>query len=387
MLSVLLLASIQAFFLVALLTAKRQQQLSDRVLAIWLGCIGAHTLLYFLHGRFGLSDPRLMLLSAGVPFLQGPFLYYYVDTLTAPCARIRPSYALHFLPFIAFEVYGFFLWESAKVGAHPHHINVGLFEISTLSNVVLLLSVPAYSLASLWRLRMYRREIYATFSTVDHINLNWLRYLISAMVLVWLAVVTVVFSQQAGFFRFAGLDHFVLAPVALFVYATGYFGFRQTTIFSAIPVVSFEPNAEDSATESNRDAKAPKQSHAKYRKSGLTSDQAEQTLAKLLDYMQVGQPYLDDRLTLPQVADILDVSVNRLSQVINGRLGQNFFEFVNSFRIEEVKRRLGDPAHHGQSLLTIALDCGFGSKSSFNRIFKNTTGQTPSQYKKRVLRD
>jgi AraC-like DNA-binding protein len=73
-----------------------------------------------------------------------------------------------------------------------------------------------------------------------------------------------------------------------------------------------------------------------------------------------------------------------LSQIINEYYQQNFFDFVNSYRIEAVKSKLQKPDYDAYSLLAIAYECGFGSKSSFNRIFKNITGQTPTQYKKNL---
>ena len=100
--TVFLLATLQAAFLVALLLSKRHRQLPDLMLAAWLTVIGLHTLVYYLSARLGVGDSRVLVLSSGVPFLQGPFLYFYVDSLTAPRARPRPSYAWHLIPFRVF---------------------------------------------------------------------------------------------------------------------------------------------------------------------------------------------------------------------------------------------------------------------------------------------
>ena len=75
------------------------------------------------------------------------------------------------------------------------------------------------------------------------------------------------------------------------------------------------------------------------------------------------------------------MSIHLLSQVINEQLGVNFFNFVNQYRVEEFKERLADPSNRNFSLLGIAFDSGFNSKSTFNRIFRNTTGLTPSRYR------
>ncbi len=372
--TVLLLVSIQAFFLVALLLGKRNKHISDVVLAVWLGVIGAHTLTLFCFAKFQWSSMVVVGLNSGVPFLHGPFLYYYVDTVTATRARLKKSYLWHLAPYLIFA--GFQAIQQNPFAGHSHgqQVNIHLFDLSYLSNTVLFLSVPAYSIWSLVLLRRYRRRILDTFSTTDRINLNWLRYLITAMSLVWFAVLGfIVGPDLAGKSDSMGLGHLVLAPISLFVYATGYFGFRQTTIFSDVAVIPTEPESA-SAPES--------EVVAKYQKSGLTDNDAARTLARLLKYMTDERPYLEADLTLPQVAAAMFVSVNHLSQVINDLREQNFFDFVNSFRVEAVKDKLGDPQNDAFSLLAIGLDCGFGSKSSFNRIFKSLTGITPSQYKK-----
>ena len=72
---------------------------------------------------------------------------------------------------------------------------------------------------------------------------------------------------------------------------------------------------------------------------------------------------------------------------VNKKVGKNFYDFVNQYRLEEFKRLLSDPKNRNLTLLSLAIDCGFNSKSSFNRHFKKVTGQTPSQYFAALKRD
>lgn len=372
--TVLLLASIQAFFLVALLLGKRDKHVSDVVLAIWLGVIGAHTLILFCFAKIQWSNMVVLGLNSSVPFLHGPFLYFYVDTVTSASARLKKSYALHLVPYLGFAIFQIFQQNPFTMSQHGQHVDIHLFDVSYLSNTILFVSVPAYSLWSLVLLKRYRRRILDTFSTTDRINLNWLRFLVTAMSLVWFAVlVFLVGPTLFGNSDSVGLGHLVMAPISLFVYATGYFGFRQTTIFSDMAVLPTEPEPIQPSEP---------EVVTKYKKSGLKENEATLTLSRLLKYMADKHPYLEADLTLPQVAMALSVSVNHLSQVINDLLEQNFFDFVNSFRVAAVKEKLQDSHNDAFSLLAIGLDCGFGSKSSFNRIFKSVTGETPSQYKK-----
>ena len=120
----------------------------------------------------------------------------------------------------------------------------------------------------------------------------------------------------------------------------------------------------------------------KYERSALTPERADAFLKRLLELMKSEKPYTDGELTLPRRASRLSVSTHHLSQVINERLRQNFPDFVNSYRVEEAKRMLKDPAAGHYSLLAVAEAVGFNSKSSFNTAFKKQTGMTPSEFRR-----
>lgn len=100
--------------------------------------------------------------------------------------------------------------------------------------------------------------------------------------------------------------------------------------------------------------------------------------------MTTEKPYLEADLSLPELANKLDIPSHHLSRVINEQFGVNFFDFVNQYRVEEVKSRINNPEFENLSLLGIAFDCGFNTKSAFNRVFKKMTGFTPSEYKNKI---
>jgi AraC-like DNA-binding protein len=97
--------------------------------------------------------------------------------------------------------------------------------------------------------------------------------------------------------------------------------------------------------------------------------------------MDETRPYRNSYLTLQELADALSISAHNLSQVINTRLGKNFYDFVNGYRVEEVKHRLRDPKYQHLTILAIGLEAGFNTKSTFNAFFKKHTGVTPSRYR------
>ncbi|MCP4218462.1 MAG: helix-turn-helix domain-containing protein, partial [bacterium] len=115
----------------------------------------------------------------------------------------------------------------------------------------------------------------------------------------------------------------------------------------------------------------------------LDRAQSQKVLLKLTLLMEQEKRYRDSNLSIAKLAKELYVSVHFLSQLINEKTQKNFFDFINEYRIEEIKEQLKDPSQAKRPVLEIAFDSGFGTKSSFNRYFKKLTGQTPSQYRKK----
>ena len=100
--------------------------------------------------------------------------------------------------------------------------------------------------------------------------------------------------------------------------------------------------------------------------------------------MEEQKPFVRSTLTLQELSEELQISAHNLSEVINTRLGKNFFDFVNGFRVKEVQALLADPAYRNITILAIAQDAGFNSKSTFNTIFKKVTNKTPSEYRRQL---
>jgi ligand-binding sensor domain-containing protein/AraC-like DNA-binding protein len=120
----------------------------------------------------------------------------------------------------------------------------------------------------------------------------------------------------------------------------------------------------------------------KYKTSALLQERVDEILPKLQKLMDEEKIYLNADLTLNKLSQQLHVHYNHLSQIVNEHLNQSFNDFINSYRIEEAKRRIKDPKEAGKTILEIAYDTGFYSKSVFNTAFKKFTGITPSQFKK-----
>jgi AraC-like DNA-binding protein len=155
-----------------------------------------------------------------------------------------------------------------------------------------------------------------------------------------------------------------------FFFIVGFYGFKQTTVFT---------NLELRET-------LPVKSTSGYERSGLSALQAKDYHRQLLTLMEEKKPYLNGEVTAGELSGLLGISVNHLSQVLNKEQKQNFFDFINSYRIKDVLLKMQDPDNAHLTLLAIALNSGFNSKTSFNTVFKKATNQTPSQYYKSLKR-
>lgn len=156
-------------------------------------------------------------------------------------------------------------------------------------------------------------------------------------------------------------------------YFVGFFAIYQPEIFklSSQPQSLFEEAAEADEHE------VPEGS------TGKRVEQIEDITGlkrQVEDYMAKDKPYTNPKLSLSELAGKLKMSQHTLSRVINDGFEKNFFDFINSYRIDDFKKRVDNPKFKNYTLLSIAYEVGFNSKTAFNRSFKKITGQTPRDY-------
>ena len=112
----------------------------------------------------------------------------------------------------------------------------------------------------------------------------------------------------------------------------------------------------------------------------INSEQTKQFSAELIKLIEEEKLYLNSELKYSEVASRLGISARYLTEVLNREIGKGFNDFINEYRVNEVKRRISNNEIENLTLFAIALESGFNSKSSFNRIFKKHTGYTPSEF-------
>ncbi len=197
-------------------------------------------------------------------------------------------------------------------------------------------------------------------SNAEVLRLNWLMMLLK--IFSFFLIAFLLFYVEWGIHHTytVKIESLLQLVLCAFVLKVSYFSIKNTFLFS--PVIQ-EPEAAE-----------------KYKTSSINKATAKEYCTLLVKAMQTEKYYLDPNLNLNELARLVNIPSHQLSQVINQELSLNFFDFINQYRIEEVKKRLLNGETTQLTILGIALDTGFNNKGSFNRIFKKSTGVTPSAY-------
>lgn len=356
------------FFLSFILLTKKGKSGADKILFAWLCVIFVHLLLFsIISSKEYLKFPYLLGFEMPLPLLHGPFLFLYSMALTTEQFG-RPKIFLHFLLFtISFiaTIPFLILNPEEKILVYQNE-GKGFETISTIIFIGIVLSGITYTFLSLQVLVNHKKLIKDNFSSIEKINLQWLFRLILGLSCIWILV-------------FFAADEIIFSSVVLFVVFIGYYGIKQVGVFTNQQVLELSP-AIESKELAEPSVATPKVS--KYDKSALSDIQLKSIHSRLLQLMKQKKLFLTPELTLSMVAEELEIHPNTLSQVINTAEQKNFFDYVNTLRIKEFKARVTNPDNQKYTLLSLAYECGFNSKTSFNRNFKNLMGKSPSEYQK-----
>jgi AraC-like DNA-binding protein len=337
--------------------------------------IGIHLFSYYIY-NLGLWEkyPHLIGITHPFPLLHGPLLYLYVVFSLRTDQQFHWKDYAHFIPFIGSYLYmmPFFVFYSIEKKIMVNHGELNDYNAFMMMSLVgFIVSGITYTILAYRLIGRFEKLIHENFSFDEKINLNWLRYCIWGLAFVFFTVavfslIQYVFNIQLPF----NPDYIYFGEIIIFILLLGFFGIRQEGFFTEAKDVA--PHIFDSETE-------PKQT-GEYKKSGLKPEDANLYHERLIQLMNDKKPYLETKLTLNTLANELNVSANHLSQLINQYQGKNFYDFINEYRVAEFKTRVSSPKNQHLSILAIALDSGFNSKSSFNLVFKKHTGMTPSQF-------
>lgn len=314
----------------------------------------------------GLEFPRpvMHMIDDGFFFLYGPLIFFYVKGVIYSNFKFKLRGLLHFTPYALYFTYIvllIFTLDSADQSQVTQKINTSdlpawVFLASTL--------IYIYIFSYLWicqrTLITYRSIIKDKFSSIDKINLDWLGFIIRSFTVITIIAMVhnVVPAFGSSFFHYASLI-VLLIFTFFFVNRVLVKALNQPEIFSGIELKELD----------------------KYSGSNLNEEEINIYNAQLTMVLEKEKLYLNPELTIKDLADHLQTSAKVLSQVINQSFNKKFYDFINSYRCEEVKAILQGPDDR-ITILEAMYQAGFNSKSSFNKEFKKLTGETPTEFKK-----
>ena len=381
----ILVGALQGFLVAGALVAHRTNRTANRLLAALVATFTIYLIqeVYYSAGLVRVY-PHFFGISYPLPWVFGPLGYLYAVCASDGSRRLRARDAAHFAPLLVVLIAGspIYLMNGAdKIALFDRLQSGDAPTIIRLLEPSKYVSGIVYSLLTIAHLRQHRRRIRNSYSSTERVNLLWLLWLSAAAAAIWLLAIAVDVASTLPFPMSSHPDDLVSFAVVLLVYAIGYMGLRQPEIFRYDGPAAPAPSASDPpliALAGRGDTDVPA---GRYERSGLRDAEAVALKESLIALMTREHPYRDPDLTLPDLAERLGTTPHKLSEVLNSELSQTFYDFVNGYRVEYVRRRLATSDSRNQSLLTLAMDAGFASKSTFNQVFKKQTGQTPSAYR------
>ncbi|MCG8414970.1 MAG: helix-turn-helix transcriptional regulator [Pseudomonadales bacterium] len=378
------------------------------------------------------------LMSTHVPFgfLAGPSLYFYVCTVTSPePPRYRPVMLLHLIPaalilvtegplyfdtepnarMLAYYAWaypvevdldvlnpGFFNYH-AIIFLESNVLNttveafgpvgwVFIFNIQTsLEWYMAVASLMIYSGFSFLKVRQHTSNLHKLTSSMENIDLRWVNIFLTLLMLVAAMYVL----KIAANYIFSTESYNQLIDLVIYVALScgivylGTKALMQTTIFSPQLVTSYGATAAEKSAASPGDFQADDdpvaavEVNGKYGNSALPVETSKELAATIRRKFETDKLYLISDLTLPDLAGQLELTTHVVSQVLNDTIGQNFYDFVNGYRVEEAKRWLESSDFRNRAISQIAQESGFNSSSAFYNAFRKKTGMTPSQWRDR----
>jgi AraC-like DNA-binding protein len=240
-----------------------------------------------------------------------------------------------------------YLWTRSSYHIYLASLNIQIF---------------VYLLLTIRFVLRYVEETKRNYSELSHVRISWYVLVLAIFISHWLFDILTSYSL----FWFDNLteEFELLSLISLLAFATViiYRGLQRDLIFTS-----------NSYKE-------------KYLNSNITEDEKVAYTLKLEEYMSKEKPYLSPKLSLTELADLVNLQPKYLSQIINESFNCNFFDFVNSYRIKEAKKQLELMKNYGhKTILELLFEVGFNSKSAFNRAFKKQLGLTPTEFKKTQL--
>lgn len=370
---------VSLLFVVFLLTQKTPRKLPNLLLALFLCIFILDTLSEFnTIYLYPLSPVLGMLLSLTV-FFNVPAIYLFVKSSIFRDFNLSGKSLIHFLPYIIaciLMIPGYFMvhLKGEFTPEYASHFSSG----NTIKFIYLLiyLQLAVYYTLIFIELRAYRQLLVENYSNPNMGNYRWLMQ----FVVLLLSMDSI--GLVRNIFRFSSSE-------AIFDYATLVVVINILVFISWVLIMSLKEPGMFTGIYSDMQLVRKmvpdgKKKGAPHKDSETDSgdDESSEQIKRIKEHMEISEPYLDSSLSVYDLASQLEMNVKELSLLINHRLNQHFFDFVNQYRIRKAMEILSDPEQSQLTVLEVLYDVGFNSKSSFNTVFKKQTGMTPTQFRR-----
>lgn len=218
-------------------------------------------------------------------------------------------------------------------------------------------------------IRKYQEQLKQSFSSIESISLGWVKNYTWFIIVLFSCHLIVFLMYNFQLISEIDTAYFVMGIlIVIGVCYLSFFGIQQYNYQKVEEAAAKLPAGEGETQQVDEEPSKDAES--------------ELLCQRMIDLFEKEQLFTNSELRIANVAEALDVPVHKLSPAINAHFGKPFYDVVAEYRVANLKEKLVNPENKGFTILSLALDAGFNSKASLNRIFKEHTGETPSQYQK-----
>ena len=313
------------------------------------------------------SSPNWFFIGSMGYALDGPLLYLYVLSIIRSDFNLGSSHRWHLLPLVVYFLFLIFAFYSQTHMQKVALIDLYQFDLDwqfVTMDTLIKSSRFAYFIMSFYLINKYREQLKDYQSSIENIDLTWLKILVLGFALVSLVGVLLSISKVVNLFYTVDISLQIF--LGLTTYYANLFLVCFLLFFSAANISSVKKVKDQSKT-----------SYANYQAD-------DEYVSRILKFMDDEKPYLKSNITLDALSELIDVPARELTAVLNGHFKMNFYEFINNYRIKEAKEILAADSNQQKTISDIFLAVGFNSKSVFNTFFKKNVGLTPSEFRKQI---
>ena len=313
------------------------------------------------------SSPNWFFIGSMGYALDGLLLYLYVLSIIRSDFNLGSRHRWHLLPLVVYFLFLIFAFYSQTHMQKVALIDLYQFDLDwqfVTMDTLIKSSRLAYFIMSIYLINKYRQQLKDYQSSIENIDLTWLKILVLGFALVSLVGVLLSISKVVNLFYTVDISLQIF--LGLTTYYTNLILVCFLLFFSAANISSVKKFKDQSKT-----------SYANYQAD-------DEYVSRILKFMDDEKPYLKSNITLDGLSELIDVPARELTAVLNGHFKMNFYEFINNYRIKEAKEILAADSNQQKTISDIFLAVGFNSKSVFNTFFKKNVGLTPSEFRKQI---